>query len=193
VESPAEKAALRRHYRNLRFQFAAQQGRATRAQLGANMARLLEDLDLAQDVPICLYRPMSDEADFDLKPTTRFYFPKMFGEDLEFWRPLQEDCFAPNSYGISEPVMDESVPLRPEGDADLVIFCPAVAVDEQGHRLGMGQGYYDRFFARHPHAVRVGVVFDVQVSGRPLPAEQWDQMLDWIVTEKRVLRTMRSR
>jgi 5-formyltetrahydrofolate cyclo-ligase len=55
-------------------------------------------------------------------------------------------------------------------------------------RLGLGKGYYDRFFAHHPDVLRVGVVFHVQVSSHPLPADSWDQAMDWIVSEKMILR-----
>jgi 5-formyltetrahydrofolate cyclo-ligase len=53
----------------------------------------------------------------------------------------------------------------------------------------MGKSYYDRFFARHARCLRIGVVYHVQVSTDPLPADSWDQPLDWIVTEKMILRT----
>jgi 5-formyltetrahydrofolate cyclo-ligase len=64
-----------------------------------------------------------------------------------------------------------------------------VAADQFGTRLGLGKGYYDRFFAQFPQALRVAVIFQIQFSKDPLPVDSWDQPLDWIVTESMILRT----
>lgn len=40
-----------------------------------------------------------------------------------------------------------------------VVFCP-----DSGARLGQGGGFYDRFLARHPQALAVGLAFDAQCS-----------------------------
>ena len=51
----------------------------------------------------------------------------------------------PNAYGIFEPVFDSNKTI-PTWDLDIVLM-PLVACDENGSRLGMGGGYYDRSFA----------------------------------------------
>ena len=129
-----------------------------------------------------------DEARVDLEPSSAYFFPRLVGDGrMEFWRPRFEDAFELNSFKIPEPIPNSADPI--DAKRPLVVCCPAVAVDMNGGRLGMGQGYYDRFFHDHPAAVRVGVVFQIQVSPSPLPAESWDQPLDWIVTDRMILRT----
>ncbi len=48
-----------------------------------------------------------------------------------------------NQWGIPEP--ESAKPIAPQ-DVDLVLV-PLLAFDEQGHRVGYGKGYYDRFLA----------------------------------------------
>lgn len=66
------------------------------------------------------------------------------------------------SFGIMEPVGE------PYTDCQLinVALIPGVAFDADGHRLGRGRGYYDRFLASHlsPLAshLLIGVCFDFQ-------------------------------
>ena len=54
--------------------------------------------------------------------------------------------FLASDWGILEPMEETSVRLNPT-DID-VIFIPLLAVDTQGHRVGYGKGFYDRFLAQ---------------------------------------------
>ena len=87
--------------------------------------------------------------------------------------------------GIPEP-RASCVEVPPER-FDLVIV-PGVAFDATGGRLGYGGGFYDRTLdklrtggAADPLAV--GVAFSAQHVAR-VPRDEFDQPLDWIVTEK---------
>ena len=178
------KTELRRRYKDLRRQFSLGGGATAGRMVAENLRRLLADY---ADHQCCLYRARPTEISCLLEPVTDYFFPLMDGEDLSFRRPLQPGAFRSGTLGIAEPVARESVALDPS--LPTVVCCPAVALDRAGRRLGMGQGYYDRFFARAPHCLKVGVAFHVQFSSDPLPVESWDQPMDWIVTEKMVLRT----
>ncbi|MGZ5523131.1 MAG: 5-formyltetrahydrofolate cyclo-ligase, partial [Chthoniobacterales bacterium] len=152
--------------------------------LNENLKRFLRDFSGTQ---VCLYKARPDEAPCLLEPEHNYFYPVMNGEELEFRRPLSEDDFQKNKLAIAEPIRERSEAL--DASKPTVVCCPAVAIDTYGVRLGLGKGYYDRFFARQPHVLRVGVVFHVQFSTDPLPAESWDQQLDWIVSERMILRT----
>ncbi|MBX3023137.1 MAG: 5-formyltetrahydrofolate cyclo-ligase [Bdellovibrionales bacterium] len=180
------KADTRRRFREARQKFTAAQGREVSAALSNNLKRLLKDL-VTPETQVALYRALPEEASAVLEPMTDYFFPRIRGETLEFRKPLNAHGFELNSFKIPEPIEHSSQIIdvrRP-----LLVCCPAVAVDWQGGRIGMGKGYYDRFFDEHPHALRVGVVYQIQVSKTRLPAESWDASLDWIVTEKMILRT----
>ena len=87
-----------------------------------------------------------------------------------------------NSWGVPEPVNQE---LLDEVNPD-VIFVPMVAGDLQKNRLGYGKGYYDRFLAA-TKSVKAGLLFETQLSKKPIPVDYYDVPLDILITEKRIL------
>lgn len=92
------------------------------------------------------------------------------------------DATQPNRFGIPEPVLDASSLLRASDMAMIVL--PLTGFDSQGHRLGMGGGWYDRTLRDHraapPHLVGIG--FDCQ-RVESLQPREWDVPCDAIVTE----------
>ena len=80
-----------------------------------------------------------------------------------------------NRYGIDEPAVP--VAVRPT-----LVLAPLVAFDARGNRLGMGGGYYDRYFQSHPAVRRVGVAHACQ-RAPALPVTPGDMPLPAVVTE----------
>jgi len=67
-----------------------------------------------------------------------------------------------------------------------LVIVPGVAFDEQGHRLGYGQGYYDRFLQSAPLSCPVvGLAFELQVFPA-IPSEIHDAKIEYLVTEKKI-------
>lgn len=99
------------------------------------------------------------------------------------WRP--GDRLLLNRYGIPEPAPGSNR-LLPARRLDLIIV-PLLGFDAQGHRLGMGGGYYDRslaFVHRLQSARRpflLGFAHDAQRVDR-LDVQPWDVSLDAVVT-----------
>ena len=81
-----------------------------------------------------------------------------------------------NKMGILEPV--GGTPIIPD-----IILVPLVAFDDNCNRLGYGGGYYDRYFASHPHAVKIGIAYELQRTDLSCVVEPHDIKLDYIVTE----------
>ena len=92
--------------------------------------------------------------------------------------------FVDGGRGFEEPCAD--LPFV-EADALDVIVVPGLAFDPRGYRLGYGAGYYDRSLPAWPRACTVGVAFEHQVL-MEIPKAEHDVPVQWIVTEKRVLR-----
>lgn len=86
-----------------------------------------------------------------------------------------------NRLKIHEPRLDVRDVL-PLSELD-VLITPLVAFDEQGQRLGMGGGFYDRTLQNwQQHGIRpVGYAHDCQLVER-LPVEEWDIPLPAVVT-----------
>jgi 5-formyltetrahydrofolate cyclo-ligase len=167
VDLGSLKSALRRDYRAARKQFARESGASVREALSQNMLRVVRDL-ADEDTQITVYEPFHEEASFNLPANGEYFFPVVDQEKMSF-------------FTTSGRALDPHKPV--------LTFTPAVAADPFGARLGMGKGYYDRFFAQFPQALRVAVIFQIQFSKEPLPVDSWDQPLDWIVTESMILRT----
>lgn len=99
------------------------------------------------------------------------------------WRP--GDGLVSNRHGIPEPDVAPSSLL--DADALSLVAVPLVGFDRNGHRLGMGGGWYDRSFAfrrehRGPPPYLVGTGFGLQQID-PLDAARWDVALDAVCTE----------
>lgn len=89
-----------------------------------------------------------------------------------------------NRYGIREPLRANKRFVA-TSELDMVIV-PLLAFDDQGNRLGMGGGYYDRCFSFLSGRVvtrptLVGVAYETQKVDR-LKTEAWDIPLSWVVT-----------
>jgi 5-formyltetrahydrofolate cyclo-ligase len=77
----------------------------------------------------------------------------------------------------------------------IVAVVPGVGYDLRGVRLGRGRGFYDRALRelrRTGDVTVVALAFECQVVG-DLPFDVWDESVDWIVTERRVIDTSTDR
>ena len=115
------------------------------------------------------------------------FLPAILGDrqPLQFrgWR--DGEALKTGSFGTKEPLAD-----APKGAPDIVIV-PLLAFDEGGYRLGYGKGFFDMTLAelrrRGPNVLSVGFSYEVQRSD-DLPRDDWDEPLDWIVTERKARR-----
>jgi len=90
-----------------------------------------------------------------------------------------------NRLKIREPKLDARDVL-PLSQLD-VLVTPLVAFDEQGQRLGMGGGFYDRTLQNwRAHGLQpVGYAHDCQQVDT-LPVEEWDIPLPAVITPSKV-------
>ena len=88
-----------------------------------------------------------------------------------------------NKYGIPEPENKNIV--YPD-----VLLIPLVAFDKNLNRLGYGGGYYDRLiekFSKKKKTIKIGLAFSVQEIDK-VPINVYDQKLDYIVTNKYIVK-----
>ena len=89
-----------------------------------------------------------------------------------------------NRFGIPEPEYDPAV-VFPAQQLDLVLM-PLTGFDEDGNRLGMGGGFYDRTFSFPRHAgkpVLFGLAHGCQKVDS-IPVADWDIPMEGIATEE---------
>lgn len=136
---------------------------------------------------ILLYAPVKGEI--DLVPLLRAArragkqvgFPRCDAETntMQFFALLPGQKLVPGAYGIPEPPAD--APLV-ESDRHTLCLVPALTFSADGHRLGYGRGYYDRFLETFP-GVTVGALYS-SFALRTLPAEEHDRSVQYLVTER---------
>ncbi len=93
--------------------------------------------------------------------------------------------------GIPEPKAEVTAVRTIDPKTIDVVVLPGSVFDERGGRMGYGGGFYDRFLAnKSPEAIRIGICFDLQLQ-KQIELEPHDEMMDYIVTETRLIKTNR--
>lgn len=96
------------------------------------------------------------------------------------------DELEPKTFDILEPKKNFTRDFNPE-KLDLIIV-PGLVFFKDGHRIGYGYGYYDRFLRTlRKKPVKIGLAFDFQIAEK-IPHEEHDVPMDIIITEKRIIR-----
>jgi len=102
---------------------------------------------------------------------------------MNFYRWSISDPLRVNKFGIPEPVSSKI--FYPD-----ILLVPLVAYDNNLNRLGYGGGYYDRFIEKLEKTkkiIKIGLAFSFQKISS-IPIDQYDKRLDFIITEKEILR-----
>lgn len=108
---------------------------------------------------------------------------------LDFARYQTGHRLVSNRFGIAEPAASRT--QRCKFNMMDIIFMPTVGFDDDGRRLGMGGGFYDRTLAGHLDSASmspllVAVAHDIQYISR-LPEEPWDIHPDMTLTPARII------
>ncbi|WP_077610797.1 5-formyltetrahydrofolate cyclo-ligase [Clostridium sp. Marseille-P2415] len=103
--------------------------------------------------------------------------PKVAGRELEFYAIFGKTDLEEGVMGIMEP-KPSCLKIH---DLKAPVIVPGIAFDKTGNRIGYGGGYYDRFFEREPHHLRIAIAYGFQMFDR-VPAESHDICMDRIIT-----------
>ena len=112
------------------------------------------------------------------------FLPKVIGENIEFRKIIDFSSLEKSSFDIMEPKDDCMI----DNNLDVVLV-PTVGISPIGVRLGYGHGFYDRFLAEHK-TVTISLTLEKQIV-KNIPKSEHDIIIDWIVTEDRILKTQR--
>ena len=117
--------------------------------------------------------PMLEQAQKDGK---RVAVPKCYGDEMRFiW--LDDLTAVEKGYaGIPEPVADGPV----ADDEAALVLMPGMAFDPQGHRIGYGGGFYDKFLAQEPNHPTLALCYEFQMLPY-LETEEFDIPVDTVL------------
>ncbi len=125
-----------------------------------------------------------DEA---LSSGKTLFIPRIIEDDMAFFRintlsgPWDEGPF-----GILEPKTDHAQQFQIEKvDFPLLVIVPGLAFNKNGHRLGRGKGYYDRFLSKirafsennARNTAIMGLCLEEQLVDY-IPIEEFDKKVD---------------
>lgn len=156
------------------------------------VAALLAEPAVASARAVALFWPIEERHEVDLRGLdaslrargAELFYPALDPETrvMTFRRVDDVAVLAEAGFGFAEPPLD-----APEATTLDVIVVPALAVDDRGHRLGYGAGFYDRTLPRFcPPAHAIVVAFDYQLIAE-VPITEGDVATDLVVTDARVL------
>lgn len=112
-----------------------------------------------------------------LKDGKKVAVPKVFGDDMKFIYITEfENGIAKGYCGIPEPIADG--PVAEERHA--LVLMPGLCFDPQGHRIGYGGGFYDKFLAREPEHPTIALCYAFQMCPH-LETDTYDIPVDQVL------------
>ena len=102
---------------------------------------------------------------------------------MDFYKWSFSDPLKINKYGIPEP--ETKSIAYPD-----ILLIPLLAFDKNLNRLGYGGGYYDRLiekFEKKKKIIKIGLAFSIQKIDK-VPIKEYDKKLDYIVTNKYIIK-----
>ena len=102
--------------------------------------------------------------------------PKCYGDEMRFIY-LDDLSKVEKGYcGIPEPIADEPI----ADDKTALVLMPGLAFDPQGHRMGYGGGFYDKFLEQEPNHPTIALCYDFQMFDH-LETEAHDIPVDTVL------------
>tara|TARA_B110000003_G_C16605092_1_gene517199 strand:+ start:342 stop:887 length:546 start_codon:yes stop_codon:yes gene_type:complete len=102
---------------------------------------------------------------------------------MDFFQWSSNDLLKINKYGIVEPISSKK--FYPD-----ILLIPLVGYDNKLNRLGYGGGFYDRYIEKAEKIkklIKIGLAFSYQKL-KHVPINKYDKKLDFIITEKEILK-----
>ena len=117
--------------------------------------------------------PMLERA---LRDGKRVAVPKVYGDEMKFIYMDDLSRVEKGYANIPEPIADEPV----AEDKTALVLMPGLAFDPQGHRIGYGGGFYDRFLSAEPDHPTLALCYGFQMVEH-LETEEFDIPVDLVL------------
>ena len=117
--------------------------------------------------------PMLEQA---LRDGKRVAVPKCYGDEMRFIYLTDLTRVEKGYAGIPEPVEDGPV----AHDRTALVLMPGLAFDREGHRIGYGGGFYDKYLSAEPGHPTLALCYDFQMLPE-LETEEYDIPVDSVL------------
>jgi 5-formyltetrahydrofolate cyclo-ligase len=156
-----DKRFLRQKYKNARLSVDIDRTDAKSLEICRKVFKII---DWGAINKVCSYQPIGDLREVDVSPlhdVVKYKFPQI---KIKLLKPDKNQTLLKISFDV--------------------IIVPCLAFDKDNHRLGWGGGFYDRFLAGQPQALKIGVAYHDSLVKDGLPREPYDIALDMVITER---------
>ena len=102
--------------------------------------------------------------------------PKIYDDEMRFIYLTDLSQVETGYAGIPEPIADGPI----ADDPTALVLMPGLAFDREGHRIGYGGGYYDKFLSAEPTHPTVALCYAFQMV-EELPTEEFDIPVDCVL------------
>ena len=102
--------------------------------------------------------------------------PKIYEDEMRVIYLTDLNQVATGYAGIPEPIADGPI----ADDPTALVLMPGLAFDREGHRIGYGGGYYDKFLSEEPNHPTVALCYAFQMV-EELPTEEFDIPVDCVL------------
>ena len=152
----------------------------------------IKELDVFQQVKsIMLYCSHQNEIDlnelieYSLKQGKEVLLPTINKKKKEIEPYLINDIskLTLGPHLILEPKKENQKPYKKKID---LILVPGIVFDNQGNRIGYGQGYYDKFLLNNQLSTKIGIAYDFQII-KQIKEKFHDISMNFIISEKKII------
>lgn len=155
--------------------------------LSRNLKKFLaENFTTHEKIILGGFSPLIDEPDWSINIDLVEYnmaFPGI-GSDgkMSFFKSNEVDLKETDEFGarVKTPTKKGEV-MTPD-----LILIPGLAFTKNGHRLGRGKGFFDKYLENY-NGKTIGICFEEQIF-ESIPTEKHDQMIDFVVTDGKIYR-----
>ena len=157
-----DKTELRRKIREQKQAMTPQQIEAASARLGESFFATEQ---YRQAKTIYGYLPYNQEVrtvpmlERAMAEGKRVAVPKVYGDEMRFIYMTDLRAVSVGYANIPEPVADGPV----ADDPTALVLMPGLAFDPEGHRIGYGGGFYDKFLEKEPNHPTIALCYEFQM------------------------------